>query len=170
MCSLSPSLGPIRSVWTENRHDAAGLLGHMHRLVDSKSIETPALRTSTSRRAFLRASLAYSYVQSESKSGSNPFSMDRDPLLRAGRLDALSARSLQHQERNNLQKFRDQGKIVVEIMIILVHWPAQFSWTSILTVDLVQGAASSPIVLLGRRSSSEKGQKARHLISDSTFL
>ena len=120
----------------------------MHRLVDSKSIETPALRTSTSRRAFLRASLAHSYVQSESKSGSNPFSMDRDPLLRAGRLDALSARSLQHQERKKLQKFRDQGKIVVEIMIILVHWPAQFSWTSMLTVDLVQGAASSPIFLL----------------------
>ena len=124
MCSLSPSLGPIRSVSTENRHDAAGLLGHMHRLVDSKSIETPALRTSTSRRAFLRASLAHPYVQSESKSVSNPFSMDRDPLLRAGRLDALSARSLQHQERNNLQRFRDQGKIVVEIMISLVHWPA----------------------------------------------
>ena len=50
--------------------------------------------------------------------------MDRDPLLRAGRLDALSARSLQHQERNNLQRFRDQGKIAVEIMIGLVHWPA----------------------------------------------
>ena len=101
------------------------LVGHMHRLVDSKSIETPALRTSTSRRAFLRASLAHPYVQSESKSVSNPFSMDRDPLLRAGRsLDALSARSLQHQERNNVQRFRDQGKIVVEIMISLVHWPA----------------------------------------------
>ena len=127
VCSLSPSLGPIRSVWTENRHDAAGLLGHMHRLVDSKSIETPALRTSTFRRALLRASLSHSYVQSESKSGSNPFSMDRDPLLRAGRLDAPAARSLQHQERNSQQKFRYQRKIVAELMIHLVHWPAQSS-------------------------------------------
>ena len=104
------------------------LVGHMHHLVDSKSIEIRALRTATSRRALLKASLAHSCVQSESKSGSNPFSMDRDPLLRAGRLDAPAARSLQHQERNNLRILWSQGRILVEVVINVGSLASAMLW------------------------------------------
>ena len=47
--------------------------------VGCKSIEAPALQTTTSRRAILAASCLRSFEQPESNSGSNPTSIDREP-------------------------------------------------------------------------------------------
>ena len=47
--------------------------------VGCKSIEAPALRTTTSRRAILAGSFLHSCAQPESNSGSNPISIDREP-------------------------------------------------------------------------------------------
>ena len=47
--------------------------------VGCKSIEAPALQTTTSRRAILAASCSHSFERPESNSGSNPTSIDREP-------------------------------------------------------------------------------------------
>ena len=77
--SLSQILGPIRPELTESCHAAVdGLLSLLRRSVGCKSIESPALQTTASRRAILATSCSHSFDQPESNSGSNPTSIDRE--------------------------------------------------------------------------------------------